>query len=125
MPSFPFVMSSRRCAYGSIEALAGFQHRVHDDSEFARHRDRGPLEADLLPQLHSPGAKGAVGKAPRQNDGGSLIQQSPQVVVATPRDVPVKFYLARLVASWLETQPGDHRARSPEVLRSLDRCREG
>ena len=60
------LMSSRRCAYGSIKALAGFQHRVHDESEFARHRDRGPLEADLLPQLQSPGAKCAVGKASRQ-----------------------------------------------------------
>jgi hypothetical protein len=37
------------CAGGPIKKLAGFQHRVHDDSEFARDGDCGALEADLFP----------------------------------------------------------------------------
>lgn len=40
-------------ASGPIKRLAGFQHCVHDDSEFARHGDRCPLEAGLFPELQS------------------------------------------------------------------------
>lgn len=33
----------------SLESLAGFQHRVHDDCQLARHGNDDTLEADPLP----------------------------------------------------------------------------
>ena len=38
-------------AGASVEDLAGFQHRVHDDGQLARHGHGRALEADLLSQL--------------------------------------------------------------------------
>ena len=125
LPCRAVRLSSGARASGPIKTFAGFQHRVHDDSEFARYGDRRPLEADLLPKLQSPGSERAVGKASRQDHRRSLIQETPKMTVATPRDMPIKVNLSRLVAPGGEAQPRAHGTRCPEVLRSLDRCREG
>jgi hypothetical protein len=49
---------SGRQSSRAIEALTGYQHRVHDDGEFPCHRDRRPLEAKLSlsrsPQARRP-----------------------------------------------------------------------
>ena len=95
-------------AGGPIKALAGFQHRVHDDSEFACHGDRRPLEADLFPQLQSPGSKRAVSPASSEDHRRSLIQEAPQMIVATPRYMPLEVNLSRLVAPCGEAQPRAH-----------------
>ena len=82
-------------AGGPVEQFAGFQHRVHDDGELARHGDGGALEADPLPQLQPPGAQVALGRAAGQDDRGRFVEQTSQLVVAAPGDMAVIVDLAR------------------------------
>lgn len=108
-------------AGGPIKKLAGFQHRMHDNGEFARNGDRSSLEADLFPQLQPPGSKRTIGKGSRQDHCGSLIKQTPQMIVAAPRNMPIEISFARLIAPGCEAQPRAHSSRCPEVIRGLDR----
>lgn len=52
-----------------LENLVGFQHRMHDDRELARHGDGNPLKADPLPQLQTLGSLRTVGRGSGQHHG--------------------------------------------------------
>src|SRR4051812_1819513 len=117
-------MTSGRRVRRRIEGRSRLQHRVHDHRQLARDRDRGPLEADLLLQLEAPAPQRAVRAGAGQDRGRRLVDQRPEVPVASPRDVAVVVGLARLVPACRQAEPSPHRARRPEVLRRLDRRHE-
>src|SRR5258706_11153864 len=77
-----------------IEQLARLQHRMHDHCEFARNRDRGPLEADLLLELQAPAAQRAFRPRSRQDHRRRLRPTIPQMIVSAPRDLAVIIDLA-------------------------------
>ncbi len=84
---------------GPIKELACFQHRVHDNSEFPRHSNGCPLEADPLPELEAPGPQTTVGRAAGQDDRCCLKEEPPHMAIAPAGDVAVIVDLAGLCES--------------------------
>src|SRR3954453_13156641 len=109
-------MTSGRRVRRRVEGRSRLQHRVHDHRQLARDRDRGALEADLLPQLEAPAPQGAVRAGAGQDRGRRLVDQRPEVPVAPPRDVAVVVGLARLVPAWRGVRPSQ-APTAPDVLK--------
>ena len=90
------------------EWLAGDQHCMHDDGEFAGYRDGCSLEAEPLSQLQPPFAQITFGSASSEQHGCGLVEQPSQVAVATSGDMPVMVDLAGLIAAGRQPDPGTH-----------------
>lgn len=97
--------SSRR-AGAPVEEGAGLEHRMHDNSEFPRHSNGCPLEADPLPELEAPSPQATLGRAAGQDDRCGLKQKPPHLAVAPAGDMAVIIDLARLVAAGGQAEPG-------------------
>jgi len=60
---------------GPIEQLAGSQHGMHDDGQFARNGNGGPLEAEPLAKLQPPCSQVAIGVNAGQDRRRGLVEQ--------------------------------------------------
>jgi hypothetical protein len=61
-------------------------------------------------QLQPPGSQRALGAGARQNHGGGLVEQAPQMGIATSRDMPIVIDLTGLVAACGQPEPGTDRS---------------
>lgn len=62
-----------RHARSRIEELSGFQHGVHDDSQFSRDSHGSSFEADPLSQLKPPCSQRTLFGTARENDRGRFV----------------------------------------------------
>ena len=113
------------CADAPVEDGAGLEHRVHENSEFPRHGNGRPLEANSLPELKAPSAQAALGRAVGQDDGCRLKQKPSHMAIAPAGDMAVIVDLAGLVAPGGQAQPGADGTGPLEVLRILNGCCKG
>ena len=85
---------SSRGADAPVEEGAGLEHRMHENSEFPRHSNGRPLEADPLPELETPSPQATLGRAAGQDDGCRLKQKPPHLAVAPAGDMAIIVDLA-------------------------------
>ena len=97
---------------------------MHYDSELARDRDCGSLEADLLSELEAPGPERTVRRGAREYHDCRFIQQAAQMVVAAPGYMTIVIDFARLITPGCQSDPSFNRTRLRKVFRVLDRRHE-
>lgn len=116
--------SDRRGGF-PLEGLPRTQYGLHNDRELTGHGNGGTFEANSLTQLQAPGSHRTFGRGSGQHNGCNLVEQAPQMGIATSRYMPVVIDLSGLIAARGQADLGGDRARLPEVLWILDGRREG
>lgn len=93
---------------------------MHRDRQLPCQCDGCALEADALPELQPPGPQITFSRTAGKNDGCSLVEQAPEVMIAPAGDVALVVDLTGLISPGRQTDPSADGSGLPEVVWTFD-----